>query len=544
MCENPPTQLRTIKIPMDKGGDGENDPLAPKLGAWQNAIVVYEKTGSIYLYDVNGAYTNLTGTDYAAEVIELAAQLEQTNQNLANLQDALTAETTERQNADTELQGSINANTNAISAETTARENAITGLTSQVNQAIVTAESFATDIADEATAREAADNTLTTNLAAETSARETTDTNLQSQITKNTNDIETLQNAVGGDFPSLSKDVQFDTELSYDLSTITLTKYTGALNGDTPTETPLTFPVASSESAGIMNAATYSAVQTNAENVDAILNGAVALSDVPASPTQDELTDLWKTATNRDTLINRASIFDITNEKIWYYYDNDSTWHSVASGSGSEVTVSIATNDTPGIVQGSNTKGQVFVEADGTMSLNGWDSIPNKMVADITGFERGSSTSSALGFKYSVANLTTGETANTSRLVPAATTTVDGVMSAADKKKLNGLPAAIYVNSWLGPVSLNAGTGSSHAFAYNGAFSSDPSFFVQWVDTTDYAALGTAPVSPDKYPKLSIYGVDAEGFGLYATSTGTAWNNSGNSNYTGYASVMAIGVNN
>lgn len=127
-----------------------------------------------------------------------------------------------------------------------------------------------------------------------------------------------------------------------------------------------------------MNPATYNAVQENSELISSILNGAVAVEGLPATPTQEELTTAWKSATSETELINRASIFDTTNQKVWYYYSNVATWQSTTSDGG-QVNVSQATNTSLGIVKGSTEEGQIAVEADGSMSVNGYDELKTKV---------------------------------------------------------------------------------------------------------------------------------------------------------------------
>lgn len=374
-CGGEPTQLNTVVIPLEKGGDGANEPNAPKLGMWKNTLVRYEKTGSVYLYDINGVYTNLTGTDYASQIVDLTADMKSLKERLSSLQEALAQEISSREGTDTELQSGIDALNEELTATEQALKEAIAEATSTANEAMAKANDAAATANGEATARAEADNALQAAITAETEARQAEDGKLQAGIDKNAQDIADLQAGGGGgsiDASFLNKTVQYDTTVDADMSTVTITKTTGILGNISTEETNMPLPVASADQAGIMNASTYNAVQQNAENVDAILNGAVAIDNVPASPSDEELTNLWKNATSRSELINRASIFDVTNQKLWYYYENDGKWHTPAGGSGG-VTVSIATNDTPGIVQGSVTTGQVAVEPNGKMSVNGWD---------------------------------------------------------------------------------------------------------------------------------------------------------------------------
>lgn len=145
-------------------------------------------------------------------------------------------------------------------------------------------------------------------------------------------------------------------------------------SGSTTTSS-ITLPVASTTQAGVMNSSTFDAVAANSNNINALLNGAVAITGLPATPTQAQLTTAWENETGLTSLINRASIYDVTNEKVWTYYVNDATWH--AASNSSQVTVSTWTNSSEGVVLGSTNDGQIFAESDGTGSVNGWDTLKN-----------------------------------------------------------------------------------------------------------------------------------------------------------------------
>lgn len=140
-------------------------------------------------------------------------------------------------------------------------------------------------------------------------------------------------------------------------------------------EIPL--PVASSTQAGVMNTATFEAVSENTSNINALMNGAVAVSELVAEPTQEQITAAWKTATGLTELINRASVYDTTNSKVWTYYSNTATWYAAANTT--QVEVEQFTNTKAGIVKGSDGDGQVFAEDDGTGSVNGWDALKGRV---------------------------------------------------------------------------------------------------------------------------------------------------------------------
>lgn len=207
-------------------------------------------------------------------------------------------------------------------------------------------------------------------VADETSARELADTGLQGGI----DDINTAINK------TVITDLVVDPNASTSVLQLDATKTNIKTSTTTTDNIPL--PVASSTQAGVMNSATYDAVTTNTNNINALMDGAVAISNISANPTQADLTAAWKTATGLTSLINRAVIYDVTNSKLWTYYTNTSYWYSAAAGGGS-VTVNQFTNSSLGTIKGSTTGGQVFAENDGTGSVNGWDTLTST-VADHT----------------------------------------------------------------------------------------------------------------------------------------------------------------
>lgn len=152
--------------------------------------------------------------------------------------------------------------------------------------------------------------------------------------------------------------------------------------GDTATASVM-LPIAAEGVSGIMDAATYGTVQTNASNIDAILSGAVSVTGLSANPTQSELTTAWQAATSLTTVINGAKINDPDNQKVWTYYTNTATWY--AATNTAQVTVNTATNTSKGIVQGeASTAGMISVDGSGQMSVNGWSSLVNTVGTNTT----------------------------------------------------------------------------------------------------------------------------------------------------------------
>lgn len=175
---------------------------------------------------------------------------------------------------------------------------------------------------------------------------------------------------------SLNRDVMTNLTLDTSPSTTTVNLNNTKTNLASPsstTTTAITLPVASSTQAGVMNSSTFDAVTNNTNNINALLSGAVAVTGLPASPTQAQITSAWQSETGLSSLINRASVYDVTNNKVWTYYTNDTTWH--AASNTSQVTVNTFTNSSEGVIKGSTNAGQVFAENDGTGSVNGWDTL-------------------------------------------------------------------------------------------------------------------------------------------------------------------------
>lgn len=318
-------------------GDETTNP--PDTLNYRNVLLTYEATGMSYLYSSDGipTFISMGAQDLSRieqELEKMGVQIVEMGNEISELQSGLTEAETNIKNV----------------------EDGLTELQS--------------DIAKEAVARADADDAIKVQM-------EQTDQALAQSITTAQGDIAVLQedlDTVDAELKATqAQTVQFDTTVTGNGSTVTLTKSQGNLAGGTPTTTAMPLPVASATDAGIMNPATFNAVQTNSEDINSILNGAVAVASLPAAPTQEELTEQWKTATGLATLINRASIFDVDNQKLWYYYTNAGEWYSV--NNTPEVTVSQFTNSMAGIIKGSEQPGQIFAEADGTGSVVGWDGV-------------------------------------------------------------------------------------------------------------------------------------------------------------------------
>lgn len=181
-------------------------------------------------------------------------------------------------------------------------------------------------------------------------------------------EVDTIESAIN---KSVMTDLAVDSTTSTTVVQLDATKTNIKTSATTTSNIPL--PVASSTQAGVMNSATYAAVTQNTSDINALINGAVAITGLAANPTQSQLTASWQSATGLTTLMNRAGIYDVTNTKYWTYYTNDTTWHYTVGAI--EVNINTFTNSSEGTILGSTSAGQIFAENDGTGSVNGWDTL-------------------------------------------------------------------------------------------------------------------------------------------------------------------------
>lgn len=261
-CVTPPTQLRTVTIPKAQGGDGKNEPYAPQLGAYQNTIVIYQKTGSVYLYDINGVYTNLTGTDWGTEIAQIADELSQMGMTLESITANLDKEVQDRIAANTALSNQLTELSDNLTMETTDRTTADTELQEQISAAQTQLNQIGAkvDVQGESLTADVAALQTNINQLANKEAEDVAD--LQESINKNATDIAALQAGAGGESEAFAKAVVLDVAAAEATANqVSLTVTTGNLGTDQTTETDVNLPVASTTQAGILTAEQYEAIQ-------------------------------------------------------------------------------------------------------------------------------------------------------------------------------------------------------------------------------------------------------------------------------------------
>lgn len=328
--------LKTVNIPAALGNDGEDSKYAPKNGAYCNAIVKYEANGHLYVYDAQGIPTYIESGSGGVDSFDL-------------------------------LNGRPKYDGQQMTSWTNIPEvpTAVSQLTNDSNY------QTASDVENSISA---ATGPIVLAVNAEAEARGNADTALGNRLTA----VEGIA-ATALQPTDINKTVVSDVALDANPSTTSVQLEEGKVNlmsGTTSTET-IALPVASSTQAGVMNSATYDAITDNANNINALMNGAVAVTGMSASPSQSDITSAWESETGLSTLINRASVYDVTNNKVWTYYTNDTTWHEASNTT--QVSVGTFTNGSEGTIKGSTVAGQVFAENNGTGSVNGWDNLVNNV---------------------------------------------------------------------------------------------------------------------------------------------------------------------
>ena len=346
--DNPPEIILFHKA-MIPAAMGDDTVVVPENGLYRNVLLEYEANGHVYMYSSDGIPTLLNSgltsfndlsdrPKYGGVEMTGDTNIPDVTDTIGTVQENLTIETTAREEED----GILSA---AIADEIDNRESAVAAV----------AEDLATEIANRITA----DNGKVDKVAGMgLSANDYTD-----------EDAATVSH--------LNRDFVTTGAVTTNASTVTLTNTKYNPNTADGTSEAIVFPVASSEESGVMSAAIYNQLESNAAQIDAILNGSVSISGLSANVSQIELTDAWMLATGVQTVINGAKINDSDNQKVWTYYTNTQLWY--AATNTAQVTISPWTNSTTGTVLGSTNDGQIFAENNGTGSVNGWDTLKGRV---------------------------------------------------------------------------------------------------------------------------------------------------------------------
>ena len=319
--------------------------------------------------------------------------------------DALQAEAEERARQDQALHDRVDtmATAESLAEEVQARKDADAALggridgeeqaRAQADTALgvrIDGEASARQQADqaEAQARQEADQTLQQAIDAEEQARISADQTLQADI-----DTRALQTALDAEESARQ---QADSALQADVDSRIPRSLPSSIVQDvtvaqTPTAVTLTLdrvdpdtgagadqvrslPVASASQAGVMSSAQVTQLQQASGDIE-MLKGQSARYTVhldTETPTQEQLQAAYDAITPAPPSPPKdgTTLLDLTYDKEYTWFATSSQW--VDRG---QTVVSLATQASPGIVQGADADGKIYVEGDGTMSVKGWDAV-------------------------------------------------------------------------------------------------------------------------------------------------------------------------
>lgn len=208
---------------------------------------------------------------------------------------------------------------------------------------------------------------------------------LKTKTNDNATAIEALENEVGpetvaGTIQYRLKDINTklptaikEVEMIADASTVThkATHISGTAESDA-------LPIVSREQAGIMSASVYAAMEdviANNTSRISVLEQSAPTYDISGlvgpNPTNAEISAAFQQKYPTVPIQAGLRAADYDNAHFWQYGKN--IWIMLT-----QIDVQVATNQSLGIVKGSDTNGKVFIETDGSMSLKGYDALVSK----------------------------------------------------------------------------------------------------------------------------------------------------------------------
>ena len=308
------------------------------------------------------------------------------------------------------------------------------------------------NIEAEAELRHTQDDALLAEIMAETSARQDADTEikqnaaaiqqaLNAEVVRAT-DAENALTANKID-KSVLPDALVEVAVESQESAVLLnTKSKSTTTGATTTTTDA-LPVANSEHHGVMSKEAYAQLQ-ELETRTAALEGAsrrypVHLGTEPL--TQAQYQQAYELAANApgQTPPDGATLVNLDNNHAITYFENAGATNEHWIDRGID-TVAVATNLIVGIVKGTeSTAGKIFVELDGSMSVNGWDALVSSVQTHIADAVRHFTADERTAWNSKQAALNTGQIAAVnSGISSTKVTQYDGYAAGKQDKLISG----------------------------------------------------------------------------------------------------------
>lgn len=173
-------------------------------------------------------------------------------------------------------------------------------------------------------------------------------------------------------YGQLPGNVVSNFELDYNGDTVTIEKsYKNIKTGSTSSDDEV-IALANGTTAGLMSPASVNAISNLTNRVEALEGTTVRLLySAKTNPTASEVEAFVRAEGYTDpSKWPGIAVVVADTYHIWHYYSNNTTWKDDGVD-----TVSQFTNNSPGIIRGSQTDGKVYAEDDGTGSVYGWDTL-------------------------------------------------------------------------------------------------------------------------------------------------------------------------
>ena len=324
------------------------------------------------------------------DAIAIAPQVETNTANISQHENRINTNTTNINKNTIDIQEQ-DKDITALKTKTIENENRINTNTININENTIDIQEQGEDIVALKTKTNENENRINTNTT--NINKNTTDIQKQGEdivaLKTKTNDnsaaIEVLEDEVGPE--TVAGTIQYrlknidtklptaikEVEMIADASTVThkATHISGTAESDA-------LPVVSRTQAGIMSASVYAAMEdviaNNTSRISILEQSALTYDIsglVSADPTNAEISAAFQQKYPNIPIQPGIRVADYNNAHFWQYGNN--MWILLT-----QINIQTATNDSLGIVKGSDTDGKVFVETDGSMSLKGYDALVSK----------------------------------------------------------------------------------------------------------------------------------------------------------------------
>ena len=324
------------------------------------------------------------------DAIAIAPQVETNTTNISQHENRINTNTTNINKNTIDIQEQ-DKDITALKTKTIENENRININTININENTIDIQKQSEDIValkTKTNENENRINTNTTNINKNTMDIQKQSEDIVSLKTKTNNNsaaIKALEDEVGPE--TVAGTIQYrlknidtklptaikEVEMVADASTVThkATHISGTAESDA-------LPVVSRTQAGIMSASVYAAMEdviaNNTSRISILEQSALTYDIsglVSADPTNAEISAAFQQKYPNIPIQPGIRVADYNNAHFWQYGNN--MWILLT-----QINIQTATNDSLGIVKGSNTDGKVFVETDGSMSLKGYDALVSK----------------------------------------------------------------------------------------------------------------------------------------------------------------------